>query len=67
VRKSNCLKPLKLILLSNFCEEIVAKTKNLGIVKMNKMILTEKLKEMGNEHPSFFINNIFEQYKIIDT
>ena len=38
VRKSNCLKPLKLILLNNFCEKIVAKTKNLGIVKMNKMI-----------------------------
>jgi hypothetical protein len=37
VRKSNCLKPLKLILLNNFCEKIVAKTKTLGIVKMNKM------------------------------
>jgi hypothetical protein len=38
VRKSNCLKPLKLILLSNFCEEIMAKRKNLGIVTINKMI-----------------------------
>jgi hypothetical protein len=33
----------------------VAKTKNLGIVKMNKMILNfVTLIEMGNEHPSFF-------------
>jgi hypothetical protein len=38
VRKSNCLKPLKLILLSNYCEVIVAKTKTLGIVKMNKIV-----------------------------
>jgi hypothetical protein len=54
VRKSNCLKPLKLILLNNFCEKIAAKTKTLGIVKMNKMICAEKCDEMGNEHPSFF-------------
>jgi hypothetical protein len=33
----------------------VAKTKNLGIVKMNKMIIIFiGLFEMGNEHPSFF-------------
>jgi hypothetical protein len=38
VRKSNCLKPLKLILLSNYCEVIVAKTKTLGIVKMDKIV-----------------------------
>ena len=55
MRKSNCLKPLKLILLSNFCEKVVAKTKNLGIVIMNKMIIKLFiLFEMGNEHPSFF-------------
>ena len=69
VRKSNCLKPLKLILLSNLCEKIVAKTKNLGIVIMNKMrfgtIYIFNLIEMGNEHPSFFTTNsdIFKQYK----
>ena len=55
MRKSNCLKPLKLILLSNFCEKIVAKTKNLGIVIMNEMMIKLFiLFEMGNEHPSFF-------------
>ena len=42
MRKSNCLKPLKLILLSNFCERVVAKIKNLGIVKMNKIISNVK-------------------------
>jgi len=46
----------------------VAKTKNLGIVKMNKMIFLPFRKveiEMGNEHPSFFItNNIFNNINI---
>jgi hypothetical protein len=32
----------------------VAKTKTLGIVKMNKMNWTNKFDKMGNEHPSFF-------------
>jgi hypothetical protein len=51
------LKPLKLILLSNFCEKIVAKTKTLGIVKMNKMKCAFRCIEMGNEHPSLFKYN----------
>ena len=38
VRKSNCLKPLKLILLNYYCEIMMAKIKNLGIVKMNKIL-----------------------------
>jgi hypothetical protein len=40
----------------------VAKRKNLGIVIMNKMMLSINLIEMGNEHPSFIklivLNNI---------
>jgi hypothetical protein len=31
----------------------MAKTKNLGIVKMNKIVMFITYK-MGNEHPSFF-------------
>jgi hypothetical protein len=42
----------------------MAKTKNLGIVIMNKMrlLINNLIVKMGNEHPSFFIfiniNNI---------
>jgi hypothetical protein len=45
----------------------MAKIKNLGIVIMNKIVLLIILinNKMGNEHPSFFIQIVNNDIKII--
>jgi hypothetical protein len=56
VRRSNCWKPLKLILPRIDGDIYLAKRKNLGMVIINKMY---KNGTMGNQQPSFFKIEIF--------